>query len=350
MGDSIDNVKGVPGIGEKGARELIATYGSLDALLRACRRDQAEEISRRPADPRRRGAAEPRAGDDSHRCGRAVRSRAIPVSRAPIAERCYELFSKIGVPDAGAGVRADSVLGRQGLRARRLDRGTARARRGDERRRAVQHEGDHRRHGAGARDARRHRRLDRGAQRRATSRSATRVSAAASRWPSPRRSRLLAPLLTDPTIEKIGHDLKADLIVLGRHGVDCRNPQGFDTMLAELPGRCEPFEPGARADRARATRLQGTDRRRCARQGRQGDAVRAGAGRQRARLRRRARRPGAGSCPSASGRVLDRRRARAGVSRSRAAAGADSRGDRTHRRPRRRALARRRSRRCSIAR
>src|SRR5262245_12624221 len=33
MGDTIDNVKGVPGIGEKGARELIATFGSLDALL-----------------------------------------------------------------------------------------------------------------------------------------------------------------------------------------------------------------------------------------------------------------------------------------------------------------------------
>ena len=33
MGDSIDNIKGVPGIGEKGARELIATYGSLDQLL-----------------------------------------------------------------------------------------------------------------------------------------------------------------------------------------------------------------------------------------------------------------------------------------------------------------------------
>src|SRR5687768_3877368 len=33
MGDSIDNIKGVPGIGEKGARELIARYGSLDELL-----------------------------------------------------------------------------------------------------------------------------------------------------------------------------------------------------------------------------------------------------------------------------------------------------------------------------
>src|SRR5215204_1864804 len=33
MGDSIDNIKGVPGIGEKGARDLIAEYGDLDELL-----------------------------------------------------------------------------------------------------------------------------------------------------------------------------------------------------------------------------------------------------------------------------------------------------------------------------
>jgi DNA polymerase-1 len=33
MGDTIDNVKGVPGIGEKGGRDLIATHGSLDVLL-----------------------------------------------------------------------------------------------------------------------------------------------------------------------------------------------------------------------------------------------------------------------------------------------------------------------------
>src|SRR5712691_2207655 len=33
MGDTIDNIKGVPGIGDKGARDLIATYGSLEQLL-----------------------------------------------------------------------------------------------------------------------------------------------------------------------------------------------------------------------------------------------------------------------------------------------------------------------------
>src|SRR5436189_3124106 len=33
MGDTIDNIKGVPGIGEKGARDLIAKYGDLETLL-----------------------------------------------------------------------------------------------------------------------------------------------------------------------------------------------------------------------------------------------------------------------------------------------------------------------------
>src|SRR5215470_18102861 len=33
MGDTIDNIKGVPGIGDKGARELIATYGTLENLI-----------------------------------------------------------------------------------------------------------------------------------------------------------------------------------------------------------------------------------------------------------------------------------------------------------------------------
>src|SRR5215210_8427833 len=33
MGDSIDNIKGVPGIGDKGARELISKYGTLENLI-----------------------------------------------------------------------------------------------------------------------------------------------------------------------------------------------------------------------------------------------------------------------------------------------------------------------------
>src|SRR5579872_2074862 len=33
MGDSIDNVQGIPGVGEKTAAKLIATYGNIDGIL-----------------------------------------------------------------------------------------------------------------------------------------------------------------------------------------------------------------------------------------------------------------------------------------------------------------------------
>ncbi len=42
MGDAVDNVPGVPGIGEKGARQLITEFGSLEALL-----ERAAEVPRK---------------------------------------------------------------------------------------------------------------------------------------------------------------------------------------------------------------------------------------------------------------------------------------------------------------
>jgi DNA polymerase-1 len=47
MGDSVDNVPGAPGIGEKGARELINRFGSLDNLL--ANREQVERKAYREA-------------------------------------------------------------------------------------------------------------------------------------------------------------------------------------------------------------------------------------------------------------------------------------------------------------
>ena len=91
MGDSIDNIKGVPGIGEKGARDLIATYGNLDDAARACGGDPEQAIPGRAARPRRRRAAEPRAGaHPDRRAGRVPRRGrcAIAARRASVASSC----------------------------------------------------------------------------------------------------------------------------------------------------------------------------------------------------------------------------------------------------------------------
>ena len=95
MGDSIDNIKGVPGIGEKGARDLISTHGSLDALL-----DNAPSLSgkktRAADDPRRRGARKPRAAANPHRRAAAGRRRVVLRLPRPDRQKCFELFSALG--------------------------------------------------------------------------------------------------------------------------------------------------------------------------------------------------------------------------------------------------------------
>ncbi|MEO8482424.1 MAG: DNA polymerase I [Acidobacteriota bacterium] len=95
MGDSIDNIKGVPGIGEKGARDLISTYGSLDALLEAA-----------PALTQKRYREALLANRESARTSRELaRIRTdVPVTfdrdafryQGPNRERCYALFSSLG--------------------------------------------------------------------------------------------------------------------------------------------------------------------------------------------------------------------------------------------------------------
>ena len=95
MGDSIDNIKGVPGIGEKGARDLIAKYGNLDQLLA-----HASEISNKR---QREGLLNH--ADDARQSRELARIRTdVPVEFDPEALRyrgasqaaCFELFNRLG--------------------------------------------------------------------------------------------------------------------------------------------------------------------------------------------------------------------------------------------------------------
>jgi DNA polymerase-1 len=95
MGDTIDNIKGVPGIGEKGARDLIATYGSLDALLA-----KAADV------PQKRYREALVANTESARQSRELLriKTDVPIEadvhsfayRGPDRARCYDLFSRLG--------------------------------------------------------------------------------------------------------------------------------------------------------------------------------------------------------------------------------------------------------------
>ncbi len=49
VGDAVDNVPGVPGIGEKGARDLVREYGSLEAVLENAGKVKRDGLPRGPA-------------------------------------------------------------------------------------------------------------------------------------------------------------------------------------------------------------------------------------------------------------------------------------------------------------
>jgi DNA polymerase-1 len=95
MGDAVDNVKGVPGIGEKGARELISTFGSLDGLF-----ERASEVPKK----RYRTAllTHESAARQSQDLVRIRTDAPVPFQpetlryRGPDANRCFTLFSSLG--------------------------------------------------------------------------------------------------------------------------------------------------------------------------------------------------------------------------------------------------------------
>ncbi|MGH9350407.1 MAG: DNA polymerase I [Vicinamibacterales bacterium] len=238
VGDTSDNVAGVPGIGKKGAVELVTQFGSLEALL-----ERAGELK-----PKQREAL------TTHRAA-ALQSRDLVTIRTDVPlevdfeslryrgasrERCYELFSKLEfrslvneyaptaetvqrdyalvvntgqldalivelraagglalrvIPDQPSAMRAGIV----GLAFSTADRQARYVPLG---------------HGATAGDGD--------------------LLSAASAPPQIELQDALArlkPLLEDESVRKVGHDLKFDLLVLARHGITLRG-LAFDSMLA----------------------------------------------------------------------------------------------------------------------
>src|SRR5438034_9050768 len=94
MGDTIDNIKGVPGIGEKGARELIVKYGSLENLIA-----HAKELT-----PKRRETLLANVESAYQSRELATIHTGVPVEFNPDAlrfggaarERCFKIFSELG--------------------------------------------------------------------------------------------------------------------------------------------------------------------------------------------------------------------------------------------------------------
>jgi DNA polymerase-1 len=231
MGDSIDNIKGVPGIGEKGARELIAAHGSLDALL-----DAASTI------PQKRYREALLAHAESARSSRELaRIRTdVPVTfdaealryRGPSRERCFALFSSLGfrslvqefAPTAETAARDYAVVASidelAGLVA----------------------------------DARRHQRLSIAAiggspaAPSSVSGWAFAVEAGHARYVPTGHSGLVeapnllpadvfarvGPVLADPSVEIVGHDLKFISTAAAIHGVAIEGPRLDTTVMSYL--------------------------------------------------------------------------------------------------------------------
>jgi DNA polymerase-1 len=246
MGDAIDNVKGVPGIGEKGARDLIAAHGTLDALL-----DAAPTIPQK----KYREALAAHA-DEARHARELVRIHTdVPVEwdvdrlrfRGPSRERCFALFTRLGfrsltaefAPTAATvvkdyavvdGAAALAALGEQVHQAGRVTLDVLTDGQAPMRARIL---------GVAFSTAPR---TARHVPIHAAPAPAPRTVAASlfeepPGQPDPRGSGTgctiqdLRALLEDPAVAKSGHDLKTTEILLARHGVVLQG-RGEDTMLA----------------------------------------------------------------------------------------------------------------------
>src|SRR3954470_22944790 len=231
MGDTIDNIKGVPGIGEKGGRELIAQYGSLEALIEHAAevknkryRDgllanidnarQSRELARIRTDVpvefdaealRFRGGSR----DASFRIFNELGFRAFAKEYAPDAKTTVKNYRTVA--DEGALQELAGKLRAAGRFALRVlpDRPTAM-------RAAI----------VGIAFATAPRDAD-------YVPVGHRSLATTPMLPLETVLTALRPLLEDEVVKKAGHDLKFDAIVLARHGITLRGLE-TDTMLASF--------------------------------------------------------------------------------------------------------------------
>ena len=239
VGDTSDNVAGVPGIGKKGAVDLITQYGGLDALL-----NRTAELK-----PKTREALTNHRSDALQSRELVTIKTDVPVDvdfeslryRGASRERCYELFSRLAfrslvneyAPTAdsiskdyalvttdqeldrlveelrAAGEFAVRVIPNQPVAMRAAIVGIAFST-ADRRARYVPL-------GHAAEDGN----------------GGDLLSAASAPTQMPLQAALsrLKPLLEDESIRKVGHDLKFDMEVLAQHGVTLRG-LGFDSMIA----------------------------------------------------------------------------------------------------------------------
>lgn len=229
MGDAVDNVKGVPGIGEKGARDLIATYGSLDTLLQEAaglRQKKYREALLAHADEARQSRELVRLHCD------------VPVPFDPDAlryrgasrERCFALFSQLGFRSlVAAFAPSAATVSRDYAVVDTLDEVTALAAEATRAGRVALHV------------------LADGPLPMQASMVGLVLSVAPGRarylpfggstlvsGPGLNRAEVLAalgPMLGDPAVRKVGHDLKFAAILLGNAGIALRGLD-LDTMLA----------------------------------------------------------------------------------------------------------------------
>ena len=238
VGDTSDNVAGVPGIGKKGAIDLVTQFGGLDAML-----DRVGELK-----PKQREAL------STHRAD-ALRSRDLVTIRTDVPldldfeslryrgasrERCYELFTRLAfrtlvndyAPTADSIEKDYALVATAAELDALIDELSAT---GEFAFRIIPDQPSAMRArivgiSFSIRD-RQARYLPLGHENSDTRGDLLTSASAPAQMEAGAALARLRPLLEDAAVRKRGHDLKFEMIVLARHNIELRG-LAFDSMLA----------------------------------------------------------------------------------------------------------------------